>query len=59
MNRLFVGGGLPATNDDMFFLTYRVDRIAGKPPPTVRGLLLDSATSKTWWRVSHEIAVIQ
>ncbi len=24
-------------NDDMFFLTYRVDRIAGKPPPTVRG----------------------
>ena len=25
--------------------------IAGKPPPTVRCLLRDSATSKTWWRL--------
>ncbi|WP_122589060.1 hypothetical protein [Pseudomonas viridiflava] len=30
-----VGGGLPAMNDDAIFLTYRVDCIAGKPPPTV------------------------
>ena len=29
-----VGGGLPAMNDDAIFLTYRVDCIAGKPPPT-------------------------
>ncbi|WP_205916266.1 hypothetical protein, partial [Pseudomonas viridiflava] len=29
-----VGGGLPAMNDDVIFLTYRVDYIAGKPPPT-------------------------
>ena len=27
-----VGGGLPAMNDDVIFLTYRVDYIAGKPP---------------------------
>ncbi|MEE3941486.1 hypothetical protein V2J00_26130, partial [Pseudomonas viridiflava] len=27
--------GLPAMNDDAIFLTYRVDCIAGKPPPTV------------------------
>ncbi len=26
-------------NDDAIFLTYRVDCIAGKPPPTVRCLL--------------------
>ncbi|QXG42943.1 hypothetical protein [Pseudomonas viridiflava] len=35
---VFVGGGLPAMNDDAIFLTYRVDCIAGKPPP-VRCLL--------------------
>ncbi len=29
-----VGGGWPAMNDDAIFLTYRVDCIAGKPPPT-------------------------
>ncbi len=29
-----VGGGLPAMNDDAIFLAYRVDCIAGKPPPT-------------------------
>ncbi|WP_424492747.1 hypothetical protein, partial [Pseudomonas viridiflava] len=29
-----VGGGLPAMNDEATFLTYRVDCIAGKPPPT-------------------------
>ncbi len=34
---LTVGGGLPAMNDDAIFLKYRVDCIAGKPPPTVRG----------------------
>ncbi len=42
-----VGGGLPAMNDDAIFLTYRVDCIAGKPPPTVRCLLQDRAVSKT------------
>ncbi|WP_122455695.1 hypothetical protein [Pseudomonas viridiflava] len=31
-----VGGGLPAMNDDAIFLKYRVDCIAGKPPPTKR-----------------------
>ncbi len=31
-------------NDDAVFLTYRIDCIAGKPPPTVRCLLRDSAT---------------
>ncbi|UZA67761.1 hypothetical protein EZZ81_05785 [Pseudomonas viridiflava] len=29
-----VGAGLPTMNDDVIFLTYRVDCIAGKPPPT-------------------------
>uniref|UniRef100_UPI00197E5CB4 hypothetical protein n=1 Tax=Pseudomonas viridiflava TaxID=33069 RepID=UPI00197E5CB4 len=29
-----VVGGLPAMNNDAIFLTYRVDCIAGKPPPT-------------------------
>ncbi|WP_163018457.1 hypothetical protein [Pseudomonas viridiflava] len=27
---------MPAMNDDAIFLTYRVDCIAGKPPPTKR-----------------------
>ncbi len=45
-------------NDDAMFLTYRVDCIAGKPPPTVRCLLPDSATSKTWWRLP-QIAFLQ
>ncbi|SMS09246.1 hypothetical protein CFBP1590__1659 [Pseudomonas viridiflava] len=40
---------MPAMNDDAMVLTNRVDRIAGKPPPTVSCLLRDSATSKTWW----------
>ena len=31
-----VGGGLPTMNDDAIFLRYRVDCIAGKPPPTAR-----------------------
>ncbi len=30
---------MPAMNDNAIFLTYRVDCIAGKPPPTVRCLL--------------------
>ncbi len=34
-------------NDDAMFLTYRVDCIAGKPPPTVQCLLQDSAVSET------------
>ncbi|VVM56940.1 hypothetical protein PS634_01101 [Pseudomonas fluorescens] len=34
-------------NDDAVFLANRVDCIAGKPPPTVKCLLRDSATSKT------------
>ncbi|WP_205965898.1 hypothetical protein, partial [Pseudomonas viridiflava] len=29
-----IRGGLPAMNDDAFFLAYRVDLIAGNPPPT-------------------------
>ncbi len=29
-----IRGGLPAINDDAFFLAYRVDLIAGNPPPT-------------------------
>ncbi len=37
-------------NDDAIFLEYRVDCIAGKPPPTIRFLLRDSVTS-TWWRL--------
>ena len=41
---VYVGSGLPAMNDDAIFLTYRIDCIAGKPPPTVRCLLRDSAT---------------
>ncbi len=42
-----IRGGLPAMNDDAMFLTYRVDCIAGKPPPTVQCLLQDSAVSET------------
>ncbi|UZA68262.1 hypothetical protein EZZ81_08535 [Pseudomonas viridiflava] len=42
-----IRGGLPAMNDDAIFLTYRVNCIAGKPPPTVRSLLRDSAVSAT------------
>ncbi|WP_206201884.1 hypothetical protein, partial [Pseudomonas viridiflava] len=34
LNAYPVGGGLPAMNDDATFLTYRVDCIAGEPPPT-------------------------
>ncbi len=36
---------MPAMSDDAIFLTYRVDCIAGKPPPTVFVLLPDSAVS--------------
>ena len=43
---VYVGGGLPAMNDDAVFLTYRIDCIAAKRPPTVRCLLRDSATPK-------------
>ncbi len=46
-----VGGGLPAMNDDAIFLTYRVDCIAGKPPPTVPYFLRNSVRLKTWWRL--------
>jgi len=34
-------------NDDAIFLTYRVDCIAGKPPPNGPVLLQDSAESET------------
>uniref|UniRef100_UPI001980476A hypothetical protein n=1 Tax=Pseudomonas viridiflava TaxID=33069 RepID=UPI001980476A len=54
-----VGGGLPAMNDDVIFLTYRVDYIAGKPPPTVRCLLHDSTASKTWWRLPQKNGFFQ
>ncbi|WP_206338289.1 hypothetical protein, partial [Pseudomonas viridiflava] len=33
--------------------------IAGKPPPTVRCLLRDSATSKTWWCLPQDISACQ
>ncbi len=34
-------------NDDAIFLTYRVDCIAGKPPPTAPCVLRGSVTSET------------
>ncbi len=35
-------------NDDAMFLKYRVDFIAGKPPPTGRRLPHDSAVVGSW-----------
>ncbi|MGX0956406.1 hypothetical protein AB7M18_002534 [Pseudomonas viridiflava] len=43
----FVGGGLPAMQSTRYFRETASSFIAGKPPPTVRCLLRDSATSKT------------
>ncbi len=39
-------------NDDAIFLAYRVDCIVGKPPPTVRCLIHDSAMPG-WGQASY------
>ncbi|WP_205929159.1 hypothetical protein, partial [Pseudomonas viridiflava] len=46
---VFVGGGLPAMQSTRYVRKIASSFIAGKPPPTVRCLMRDSVTSKTWW----------
>ncbi|MEE3917252.1 hypothetical protein V2I80_25800, partial [Pseudomonas viridiflava] len=43
--------GLPAIQPTRYVREIASSFIAGKPPPTVRCLMRDSASSKTWWRL--------
>ncbi len=49
--QLFVGGGLSAMQSTRWVRKIASSFIAGKPPPTVRCLLRDSAMLNTGWRL--------
>ncbi|WP_206202016.1 hypothetical protein, partial [Pseudomonas viridiflava] len=42
---------MPAMQSTRYVRKIASSFIAGKPPPTIRCLQRDSATSKTWWRL--------